>query len=123
MQGFFIPTEDFSILIENILMWFGWLDVENGDKHIYIPCVLIFYPSYPNPFNPTTAISFELRDAGFASLCIFNVQGRQVDCLKYGQLSAGKHEFTFDGSGLASGIYFAKLEAGDFQQMMKLLVK
>ena len=78
--------------------------------------------AYPNPFNPTTSISFELRDAQFASLRIYDVQGRQVDCLNDVQLSAGKHEFVFDGSGLSSGMYFAILEAGDLKETLKLLL-
>lgn len=77
---------------------------------------------YPNPFNPTTTISFELRDAGFAPLKIFDIEGREVGCLNDGHLLAGKHEFTFDGSGLSSGIYFAYIEAGDFRQTRKILL-
>ena len=104
---------------------FGTNRFENDDDDIYdfqLADHVTYFSLNPNPFNPTTTISFELRDAGFVSLRIFDVQGRQVGCLNDRHLLAGKHEFTFDGSGLPSGIYFAYFEAGDFQQTVKLLL-
>ena len=104
--------------------WLNWgeefSDISASDENA--PVGFALHEPYPNPFNPSTIISFEMRDAGFVSLSVYDVQGRQVDCLKYGHLSAGKHEFTFDGSGLSSGMYFAILEAGDFSQTVKLLL-
>ena len=93
---------------------------EHGNQ--VVPAEFSMMKVYPNPFNPATTISFEMGNASLVSLRVFDVQGREVDCLKYGQLAAGKHEFTFDASGLSSGIYFAKLEAGDYQKTVKLLL-
>ena len=104
--------------------WSNWgEEFGNGDDLSQLTVEnYVIMSVYPNPFNPATTISFELLDANFVSLRIFDVQGREVDCLKYGHLYAGKHEFTFDGSGLSSGMYFAILEAGDFKQTVKLLL-
>jgi hypothetical protein len=76
----------------------------------------------PNPFNPTTVVSFELRDASYVSLRIYDTAGRLVETLVNGWRDAGDHQITFDGSGLPSGIYFAKLTAGDFSQVQKLVL-
>lgn len=77
---------------------------------------------YPNPFNPSTIISFELRDAGQVSLRIYDVQGREVAKLIDGFESAGSHQVVFDGGDLSSGVYFAVLKAGDFEETQKLLL-
>ena len=65
----------------------------------------------PNPFNPTTAISYELRAASFVTLKIYNIYGKLVTTLVNGLREAGMHQVTFDGSGLPSGLYFYRLTA------------
>jgi hypothetical protein len=65
----------------------------------------------PNPFNPSTAISYQLQAASRVSLKVYDTAGRLVATLVEGWREAGTHEATFDGSGLASGFYLAKLEA------------
>ncbi|MBU1652772.1 T9SS type A sorting domain-containing protein [bacterium] len=65
----------------------------------------------PNPFNPTTAISYQLSAVSRVSLKVYDVQGREVAELVNGWREAGSHQVTFDGSDLASGIYFCRLEA------------
>ncbi len=69
----------------------------------------------PNPFNPATAISYELPEAGYVKLEVFDVDGRAVGGGSTPALhwySAGSHEITFDGSGLPSGVYYYRLTAG-----------
>lgn len=78
--------------------------------------------NYPNPFNATTTISYDLPQAGHVSLRLFELLGREVAVLKDGFVEAGSHRVTFDGSNLASGIYFARLDAGKFSQTMKLML-
>ena len=65
--------------------------------------------NYPNPFNPTTRISFTLKNGGKVSLRIYDVLGKEVANLADGVYEAGKHVATFNGSNLASGIYFYRL--------------
>ena len=73
---------------------------------------------YPNPFNPRTTLSFELRQAGEVSLRIYTVEGRYVTTVHAGPLSAGPHGFTWDGRNrdggtVASGVYLVELRAPD----------
>jgi hypothetical protein len=78
--------------------------------------------AYPNPFNPSTVASFELRVPSHVSLKVYDTSGRLVTTLVDGWRAAGTHEVTFDGSKLASGIYLAKLEAGGFAAVQKLVL-
>jgi len=77
---------------------------------------------YPNPFNPSTEIAFELPRSMNATLKVFYVLGREVAVLEDGRLSAGEHRVSFDGSGLPSGVYFCRLAAGDNVRTRKMLL-
>jgi uncharacterized delta-60 repeat protein len=76
----------------------------------------------PNPFNLSTAISFRLQAASHVSLRVYDTAGRLVSTLVDGWREAGTHEVTFDGSDRPSGLYFAKLTAGDFSQVQKMVL-
>jgi hypothetical protein len=78
--------------------------------------------NYPNPFNPSTTIAFDLPIAGSVSLRVFNLQGREVAVLKDGFSAAGTQRVRFDGGGLASGIYFLRLEAAGLTQTRKMML-
>lgn len=77
---------------------------------------------YPNPFNPTTALSYTLQTSSFVSLTVYDIAGREVAELVNGWKDAGVHEVTFDGSGLPSGIYFLRLEAGEYTGTQKMVL-
>lgn len=77
----------------------------------------------PNPFNPSTAIRFELPQAAFVRVQVYDLAGRQVAALANDWRDAGFHEVQFDGSQLASGIYLCRMEAGDFTAVQKLLLQ
>ena len=78
--------------------------------------------SYPNPFNPSTTIAYDLPKSGRISLRVFDLLGREVAVLADEVVQAGSHRVVFDGSELASGIYFARLETNGFAQTRKLLL-
>jgi len=78
--------------------------------------------NYPNPFNPSTTIRFEIADEANASLRVFNILGQEVATLVNEKLNPGRYERSFDGKGLASGVYFYRLQAGAFVQTRKLLL-
>jgi hypothetical protein len=86
------------------------------------PEEFIFRGAYPNPFNPKTVLSFELRDASFVKLAIYDISGRQVAELINGWRDAGSHDVTFDASRLSSGIYLYHLTAGEFQAGGKMVL-
>ncbi|MCX6638858.1 MAG: T9SS type A sorting domain-containing protein, partial [bacterium] len=73
-------------------------------------------------FNPTTTIRYELRAASCVTLEVFNVEGRVVGVQHVEPLQSGAHEITFDGSGLPSGVYLYKLEAGDYTATNKMVL-
>jgi hypothetical protein len=77
---------------------------------------------YPNPFNPTTNIGFRIADFGFVSLKVYDISGREVATLISENLTAGSYKYRWDARGLASGVYFYRLEAGDFKQTKKMLL-
>ena len=85
-------------------------------------CVLL--QNYPNPFNPTTTIDFTLPSAGFVSLKVYDLLGREVMTLLNEQKAAGTYRATFDATNLPSGTYFYVLRAGSFNDVKKMtLVK
>jgi len=77
--------------------------------------------NYPNPFNPSAEISFSLPTASQYTLTVYNVTGQKV--AEYsGTKEAGIHSITFNGDGMASGVYFYKLNAGDFSATKKMVL-
>jgi|GEM_PF-778520 len=76
----------------------------------------------PNPFNPSTALSYKLQAASHVSFRVYDTAGREVRTLVNGWREAGWHEVTFDGSDLPSGIYFVRLSAGGNTAVQKLVL-
>jgi len=67
--------------------------------------------TYPNPFNPSTTIKFDLPVNSLVKLAVYDITGRQVAVLANGLLNRGTHSMEFNGARLASGVYFYQLEA------------
>jgi hypothetical protein len=83
--------------------------------------------NYPNPFNPTTTISFDLAKPGKVSLRVFNVRGQEVKMIASGEYGSGKHHIVWDGrdsrnTPVASGVYFYRLETNGYTQTRKMLM-
>ena len=78
--------------------------------------------NYPNPFNPTTVIKWSLKEAAFVTLKIYDVMGREVGTYVNEKLNIGIYETTFDGSDLSSGVYYYKLQAGNFTDTKKMML-
>ena len=78
--------------------------------------------NYPNPFNPSTTISFSIPEASNVSLKIFNTLGQEVKTLVSGFKEAGSYKVNFDAKNLTSGLYFYRIEAGTFSQVMKMML-
>jgi len=79
-------------------------------------------PAVPNPCNPTTRISYVLPTDDFVKLSVYNVAGEQVDRLVWELQSAGEHAVEWSPRGLPSGIYFYRIEVGDFAESRKLVL-
>jgi hypothetical protein len=91
------------------------------EQQIY-PSTFILLPSMPNPFNASTTLSYELPAANYVSLKVYDTTGRLISTLVDGMREAGAHAVTFDGTRLASGIYLATLESGEFTAVQKLVL-
>ncbi len=93
-----------------------------GDRPEIAPGEFILNQNYPNPFNPTTAISYQLSAVSEVELAVFNTLGQKVQTLVNGTQTVGKHTIRFDASGLASGIYFYTLRAGNNTVTRKMIL-
>jgi len=78
--------------------------------------------NFPNPFNPETKIEYTLAKRGEVILTIYNIHGGQVARFVNGKQNAGNYEVSWNASGLASGIYFYRLQAGEFVQTRKMVL-
>ena len=78
--------------------------------------------NYPNPFNPSTVISFSLPTESNTRLVVYNVIGQEVATLLNGMQTAGEHSVTFNASNLPSGIYYYKLDAAGISQIQKMVL-
>jgi beta-lactamase superfamily II metal-dependent hydrolase len=96
----------------------------NSVKDEVEPAVFKINQNYPNPFNPSTVINYQLAVDNYTTLKIYNILGKEVTTLVNGNVTAGSHQVTFDGSQLSNGIYFYKLQSGSNVEVKKLtLVK
>jgi photosystem II stability/assembly factor-like uncharacterized protein len=91
----------------------------NGTK---MPGKFVLLQNYPNPFNPTTTIIFDSPRRSKVTLNVFNVLGQEVATLVDGEVEMGRHELRWDASGLANGVYFYRLQAGDFVQNRRMIL-
>ena len=78
--------------------------------------------NYPNPFNPSTRIRFDIPQQTQVKLSIYDILGREVGVLADKNMAPGTYEITFDGSKLTSGVYFYRLQTGDFMETKKLIL-
>ena len=78
--------------------------------------------NYPDPFNPSTKIMYSVPATGLVTLKVYNILGQEVATLFSGIRNAGNYEATFDGSKLASGVYFYRLQAGNHMLVKKMLM-
>jgi hypothetical protein len=92
------------------------------DIPLSLPADFILAQNYPNPFNPLTTIRYNLPNRSHVYLTVFNTLGQQVVQLVNGEMDAGHHEVKFDASGLSSGVYFYRMQAGSFTETKKLIL-
>jgi hypothetical protein len=78
--------------------------------------------NYPNPFNPVTKISYTLPKTGLVKLVVFDILGREITTLVNEIKTAGTHVENFDASSLSSGVYFYRIDAGDFTATKKMML-
>jgi hypothetical protein len=120
---------NWQILLDVLDFWQGTRE-ERADKNTTsasqedpgTPTRYSLSQNYPNPFNPRTTIQFAIPRSSEVTLRVFDALGREVATLVDAFEAAGTHTVEFDGEGLASGVYFYRLRAGDFESTRKLIV-
>ncbi len=98
----------------------GWEELATPIESI--PSEFAVAQAFPNPFNPTTTISFQLPEAAKVTLSVYDIHGRLVAEPVNGWRDAGTHQAVFDGCGLASGVYVYTLKAGEFNATGKMVL-
>jgi hypothetical protein len=101
---------------------FGERLLTNLDEPEEMPVSVRLHPNYPNPFNPSTTLCYDLDEPGTVLLEVFDLTGRRVALLADGPAPAGRHTAAFNAAGLASGVYMARLTAGGTVQHRKMLL-
>jgi hypothetical protein len=92
------------------------------EKNNTPPTNYFLFQNYPNPFNPSTIINYQIPKAGFVTLKVFDVLGREVAELVNERKSAGSHKVKFNAENLSSGIYYYTISTNDFKQTKKMLL-
>ena len=97
-------------------------DVKNINGANALPVTYTLYQNYPNPFNPTTTISFSVPKTSLVTIKVYDILGRELKTLVNEEKAAGNYNVKFNGANLSSGVYFYRMQAGDFVQTRKLML-
>jgi len=97
-------------------------NVNEGVLSIQTPEKYNLYQNYPNPFNPTTEIRYDILKQGFASLKVYDINGKEIYTLSEGNKSPGSYSIKFDASSLSSGIYYYTLETNGSTFTKKMML-
>lgn len=120
---YYMNFDQAKALLENILInKFNEVTGVEDEQEINIPTGFGLSQNYPNPFNPKTVIGYQLPVTGFVNLKVFDILGNEIATLVDDYRPAGKYEVDFNAEKLASGIYFYRLQAGDFVQTKKMIL-
>ena len=92
------------------------------DEQDYLPTSFTLLQNYPNPFNSLTTISFNLPHTAEISLIIYDALGREVDIPVSGKYSSGYHRILWNAKYLSSGVYFYRLQAGDYWEIKRMIL-
>jgi hypothetical protein len=94
----------------------------NSQSEGKIPDEYFLHQNYPNPFNPYTKIKFALPKPETVKIEVYNLVGQKIETLLKKSMPAGNHKVEFNAQNLSSGIYFYKIEAGEFQDVKKMIL-
>ncbi|MBK9099126.1 MAG: T9SS type A sorting domain-containing protein [bacterium] len=100
----------------------SWTPSDVSEIPSNIPTEYLLEQNYPNPFNPSTTIKFRIPEGSYVSLKVYNVLGKEIATLVSEEMNAGTYEVNFDASNLSSGVYFYKIESGNFVKTNKMIL-
>ncbi|RKY93585.1 MAG: hypothetical protein DRQ01_04420, partial [Ignavibacteriae bacterium] len=93
-----------------------------NEETSFSPGSFLLAQNYPNPFNPTTTIKFQIPELSFVTLKVYDVLGSEITTLVSEEKTMGRYEVEFNAITLPSGIYFYRLQAGDFVETKKMML-
>jgi len=113
--------------LQNVIYYFSLGDELTEGKLPPVPIEFALYPNYPNPFNPTTTIGYDLPEQSQVELAVYNILGRKIKTVVNSKKDSGRYQTTWDGrddfgNSVASGVYVYQIKAGDFKQSFKMLL-
>ncbi len=97
-------------------------EIEVNSDDVPILEEFLLHNNYPNPFNPSTTISYQIQNEAITTLKIFDISGREISTLVNKNQKPGIYKVNFNGNGLASGVYFCQITSGSDIQMIKMLL-
>jgi hypothetical protein len=113
-------NSDYDIYIDNVSL----KEVVTGihDKDKTLPTAFALHNNYPNPFNPRTVIRWQLAGGSDVELSVYNLLGQKIATLVSERQNAGYHQVEWDASGFASGIFYYRIQTGEFQDVKKMVL-
>jgi hypothetical protein len=117
-----VAASGYTMLEEYLNSIAGQTGIVSAGERAVVPTHLELEQNYPNPFNPRTAIAFQLSDSRFVTLTVYDLLGTIVATLVHERLMPGTYIREFDATGLASGVYLYRIEAGSSVGTKKLIV-
>ena len=106
--------------IDGVDIYFTLTDAKKDKK--LIPEFYKLSQNYPNPFNPSTTIQYEIPKESFVSIKVYNIIGREIATLVNEQKTAGYYQVQFDAANIPTGIYFCRINAGNYSAVNKMLL-
>jgi len=128
-KGTTVNLNQGSNTIQMLLSW-GWMYLDymavpsvitSVEENIEMPTSFLLQQNFPNPFNPITTISYSIPALQNVKLIVYDILGREISTLVNEEKPAGTYSVTFDANGLSSGVYFYRIEAGNFNQVNKMI--
>ncbi|MGD0591317.1 MAG: T9SS type A sorting domain-containing protein [Bacteroidota bacterium] len=111
---------DGTVIGDTRWSWTGTVGVENAATQV--PAKFSLDQNYPNPFNPSTNFTYELSKAGFVSVKVYDLLGREVATLVNEFKQAGSYPATWNAASFGSGVYFYKMQSGSFTATKKMIL-
>ncbi|MCW8810160.1 MAG: T9SS type A sorting domain-containing protein [Ignavibacteriaceae bacterium] len=118
----FVQSTGSMTVYQSETISYNELNVTGLKNSKIIPDEFVLEQNYPNPFNPSTIIKYQIPKQEFVSLKVFDALGNEVATLVNDEQQAGSHNVNFNSAGLASGIYFYKIQAGNFIATKKMVL-
>jgi hypothetical protein len=117
----FIPADSLATRYDLLIIKLGVKNPPAGIVPDRVPTSYRLEQNFPNPFNPSTEIRFTLSEGGPTDLRVFNLLGQQIADLVNGYRPAGAYSVVFNASGLASGVYFYRLQSRSYSNLRRML--